>query len=141
MSLLSKVNKFCSYFYMVPWCVPAWGWRELACTVQCLLTQRIVDGEYPIKFAEAVKEHLGMSYARTVNRGRTALELALRALEVENTDVVLPSYICRAVLDAVVEAKAHPVFADVGCDLNVTAETIQAAITPNTKCVIVPHLF
>jgi dTDP-4-amino-4,6-dideoxygalactose transaminase len=33
------------------------------------------------------------------------------------------------------------VFADIGEDLNITAETVEAALTKNTKAVIVPHLF
>jgi dTDP-4-amino-4,6-dideoxygalactose transaminase len=77
-----------------------------------------------------------------VNRGRTAIEFALRAIGLgESDDVVLPSYVCRTVLDAILRAGARPVFADVGPDLHVTPESVKAAITVQTKCVIVPHLF
>ena len=89
-----------------------------------------------------MRSHLRVRYVLPVNRGRTGLELALRALDVgPGADVVLPSYVCRAVLDAVNRIEAHPVFADIGPDLNVTVETVKAALTPQTKCVIVPHLF
>src|SRR3989449_5980546 len=43
--------------------------------------------------------------------------------------------------DAVRYAGLKPIFADVGPDLHVTSETVAAALTPKTKCVIVPHLF
>jgi aminotransferase len=56
-------------------------------------------------------------------------------------DVVLPAYVCGTLLDGVLAAGAHPVFMDVAPDLNPTAETTAAAITPRTRCVIVPHLF
>lgn len=85
---------------------------------------------------------MGVKYCLPVNRGRTAIELALRALQLERGDeVVLPSYVCQSVLDAVIAAGSEPVFADVGADLNVTPETVQRALTAKTKCVIVPHLF
>ena len=88
------------------------------------------------------KDYLGMRYAIPVNRGRAAIEIALRAMNVgENADVVIPSYVCHEVLVAVKRAGARPVFADVGPGLHVTPETIKAAITENTKCIIVPHLF
>jgi len=141
MSVRSQARKLCSKFYAVPWCVPPWGWAEFACTAHCLLTHRIADGPHPIQLAEAVGRYLGMSYALPVNRGRTAIELSLRALQVENADIVLPSYLCHSVLDAVIRAGARPVFADMGSDLNVTAETVKAALTANTMCVIVAHLF
>jgi dTDP-4-amino-4,6-dideoxygalactose transaminase len=91
---------------------------------------------------DQVKSHLKVSYVLPVNRGRTAIELALRALDVGRGDeVVMPSYVCRAVLEAVTQNEARPVFADIGPDLNVSVDTIKAALTPQTRCVIVPHLF
>jgi dTDP-4-amino-4,6-dideoxygalactose transaminase len=89
-----------------------------------------------------LRDLLGVRYALPVNRGRTAIELALRALGVgAGDDVVIPSYLCRTVLDPILSVGARAAFADVGSDLNVTVETVRAAITPMTKCVIVPHLF
>jgi dTDP-4-amino-4,6-dideoxygalactose transaminase len=41
----------------------------------------------------------------------------------------------------VLSTGATPVFADIDETLNVTASTIDAALTPRTKCVIVAHLF
>jgi dTDP-4-amino-4,6-dideoxygalactose transaminase len=83
-----------------------------------------------------------MKYAIPVNRGRVGIEIALRAMQLnENDEVIIPSYICHTVLDAVLKAGTRPVFADVGPDLHLTPETVKKAITPKTKCVIVPHLF
>jgi dTDP-4-amino-4,6-dideoxygalactose transaminase len=139
---LRKMRNWTRYFYRVPWCVPAWGAREFFLTIKCLMTLRIVRGSYPERAAAAVKDYLGVRYALPVNRGRTAIELALRALRLGADDeVVLPSYVCQSVLDAVLQAGARPVFADVGRDLNVTAQTVRDALTPQTKCVIVAHLF
>jgi dTDP-4-amino-4,6-dideoxygalactose transaminase len=141
-SLWSKVHTLASSFYQVPWCVPPWGWTEFRTCLHAILKGRLVQGPDCRRFTDQVRSHLRVSYVLPVNRGGTGLELALRALDIgPGVDVVLPSYVCRAVLDAVNRIEAHPVFADVGPDLNVTVETIRAALTPQTKCVIVPHLF
>jgi dTDP-4-amino-4,6-dideoxygalactose transaminase len=45
------------------------------------------------------------------------------------------------VVPPVLAIGAVPVLADIGAELNVTAETVDAALTKKTKAVIVPHLF
>jgi dTDP-4-amino-4,6-dideoxygalactose transaminase len=130
------------YFYRVPWCVPAWGRREFLHTARSILTGRTARGPQVREAAESIREYLGVAHALPVNRGRTGIELGLRAMGLgAGDDVVLPSYVCRSVLDAVLSAGCAPVFADVGPDLNVTVESVEGAITARTKCVIVPHLF
>jgi dTDP-4-amino-4,6-dideoxygalactose transaminase len=122
--------------------VPAWGWNELRLTAKAFLTGTVVSGPYPDRFGAAVREYLGMRFAIPVNRGRTAIELGLRAMGIgRGDDVVMPSFVCRSVIDAVLSAGATPVFADIDDTLNVTPSTIEAALTPQTKCAIVAHLF
>jgi dTDP-4-amino-4,6-dideoxygalactose transaminase len=141
-SLFSKLRNWRRYFYPVPWCVPQWGREEFVVTCLAILTGRVVAGPSPAKLASAVEDYLGVRFSRPVNRGRTAIEVALRALQLQAGDeVILPSYVCESVLDAVLAAGVDPVFADLGPDLNVTADTIKAALTANTRCVIVAHLF
>lgn len=140
--LSAKLAKASQYVYQLPWCVPPWGYREFRTTVFSCLTSKIVKGPSPALFAKRIKDFLGMNYAIPVNRGRTAIEVALRAMGIEkNSEVIFPSYVCHAVLEAVNAVGAKPRFADIGPDLHVTAQTIAEAITEKTKCVIVPHLF
>jgi perosamine synthetase len=141
-SFLTKVKRLLSSFYSTPWCVPSWGWNEFFVTVSCFLNGHVTEGSYSQQFADAIRDYTGLRYAIPVNRGRTAIEIALRAMGIdENTEVVLPSYICHEVPVAVLKAGGQPVFADVGTDLSVSAETVRTALTKRTKCVIVPHLF
>lgn len=142
-SLSRKLHTWLSYLhYQVPWCVPQWGLGELASTVRCIVTGRVAQGPEPIRFAEALRASLDVPYAVPISQGRAAIAVALRALGLGSDDeVVLPSYVCASVLDAVRYAGLKPIFADVGPDLHVTGETVAAALTPRTKCVIVPHLF
>jgi dTDP-4-amino-4,6-dideoxygalactose transaminase len=141
--LRAKAKGFLDYSYVVPWCVPAWGWNEFRVTVQCILTGAISRGLYPARLVSEIKNDLGVRHALALGRGRVAIEVALRAMGISRGDeVVVPSYVCRSAVDPILRVGARPVFADViGRDLHVTAETIKAVLTPRTKCVIVPHLF
>ena len=140
--MISKIRGFFRCSYSIPWCVPQWGWKELIATVKAFLTGTIVDGPSGERFAEAVRDYLGMKFALPVNRGRTAIEMGLRAMGIgAGDDVLIPAFVCRSVIDAVLSAGARPVFADIDETLNVTATSIDAALTPRTKCVIVAHLF
>lgn len=142
MPAFRRLRNFFSYFYRVPWCVPAWGWAEFRATIGCVLNGTILRGAAVERFTQAVRERLGMPYALPFNRGRVAIEVALRAMGIGVGDeVVMPSYVCRTVAEATVHAGAWPVFADVGSDLHVTPETVRAVLTERTKCVIVAHLF
>ena len=140
--VISNARRWVRHVYQVPWCVPQWGWAEAFATARHLATGRASDGADAQRFGAAIKQYLGLPHVLLVNRGRTAIELALTALELKpGAEVVLPSYVCRSVLEAVRRAGATPAFADVGPELHVRWETVLAAVTPRTRAVIVPHLF
>ncbi|KPH95207.1 aminotransferase [Pseudoalteromonas porphyrae] len=82
------------------------------------------------------------SYAIALGNGTLALDIALKVLGIGVGDEVITTprtFLASA--SSIVTAGAAPVFADV--DLNsqaITAESIKAVLTPNTKAVIVVHL-
>ncbi len=78
-----------------------------------------------------------------VANGTDALELVLAGLGVGPGDEVLvPANTFVATAEAVVTVGATPVFVDVDEDsLLITADVIEAAITPKTKAVMVVHLY
>lgn len=84
----------------------------------------------------------GGEHAIALANGTVALDLALKALDIGHGDevVVTPrSFI--ASVSPVVNAGAVPVFADVDrLSGNISAETIEAALSPLTKAVICVHL-
>jgi dTDP-4-amino-4,6-dideoxygalactose transaminase len=76
------------------------------------------------------------------NSGSLALEIALRACDLRPGDeVVIPTFCCTSVLAPILAVGAHPVLADVGEELNITSETLQPALTKNSRAIIVPRLF
>ena len=84
----------------------------------------------------------GCEYAIALGNGTLALDVALKVLGVgEGDEVITTPRTFLASASSIVTSGAAPVFADV--DLNsqaITAESIQAVLTPKTKAVIVVHL-
>lgn len=78
-----------------------------------------------------------------VSSGSAALYLALKALGIGPSDeVIIPTYTCSAVLNAVNLALAKAVLVDVSPDdFNPTAEMILQKITSKTKAIVITHTF
>ncbi len=117
-----------------------------------LLIERIADvvrdGRYILgpevqAFEREFASYLGVRHCIGVANGTDALAIALRALGVQPGDeVVMPSYTFYATAEAAADIGAVPVFCDVDPHtFCVTAETVEAALTPRTKAVIAVHLF
>jgi dTDP-4-amino-4,6-dideoxygalactose transaminase len=75
--------------------------------------------------------------------GTDALLLPLLALDLEPGDeVIVPAFTFFATAGTVHNAGGRPVFVDIDpVTFNITAEAIEAAITPRTRAIIVVHLF
>ena len=86
---------------------------------------------------------LGVEAAAVVASGTTALELALRALDVgAGHEVLIPSYVCDALHHAVSRCGAEPVLVDADPEtLSLSAKDAEARVTRRTRAVIVPHAF
>jgi len=131
-----------SSFPRVPLAVPCWNRETYQSIIQCLISGRVIDGPQLAILKAQIVEQLGVADALLCASGSLALEIALRACAVRSGDeVVLPAFCCTAVVPPILAVGATPVLADVGADLNVTIDTVQAALTQKTKAVIVPHLF
>jgi dTDP-4-amino-4,6-dideoxygalactose transaminase len=93
-------------------------------------------------FEREFAAYCGAAHGVALANGTLALELALRALGVGSGDDVLVtprSFFASA--GAIMLTGGRPVFADVDTDSqNVTVETLGAAITPETKAIVVVHL-
>jgi len=93
-------------------------------------------------FENVFGSYIGASNAIAVDRGRSALLLALKILDIKRGDEVLvQSHIFHVVVDAVLEVGAKPVLADSSMvDFNVSSHAIEREVTPRTKAIIITHL-
>lgn len=81
-------------------------------------------------------------YAVAVSNGTSALTSALRSLDVGYGDeVILPSYSYAAVLMAVEETGAKPVFADIDFSVTLNPKDVGKKINKKTKAIIPVHMF
>ncbi len=82
------------------------------------------------------------AYAIAVANGTLALDLILKAMGIGPGDeVIVTSRTFLASASCIVTAGATPVFADVDPETqNITAQTVQAVLTPQTKAIIAVHL-
>jgi perosamine synthetase len=99
--------------------------------------------EFEQKFSKVVEA----GYAKAVSSGTTALHLSLLALHVaKNDQVIIPSYVCQALYNAVSYTQATPILADINehpeeNGYNISTNSIEQLISPQTKAIIVPHMF
>jgi dTDP-4-amino-4,6-dideoxygalactose transaminase len=131
-----------SYPYRVPLSVPYWNGATYRAILRSLVSGSVIEGPDLGQLRSAVMERLGVEDAIICGSGSLALEIALRACGVrEGDEVVIPTFCCTSVVPPVLAVGAHPVLADVGEELNITAEKVEAVLTNKTEAIIVPHLF
>ncbi len=94
-------------------------------------------------FEQELAQYLGVRHAIGVGNGTDAITIGLRALGVGPDDeVVVPAFTFYASAEAVVNARARPVFCDVDPDTrNMTPDTVRAVLTPRTRAIVSVDLF
>jgi perosamine synthetase len=94
-------------------------------------------------FEQAMSSYVGSRFAVAVNSGTSALQLALQTLDLQaGAEVILPSFAFVAPLNVLLQENLTPVFVDIDArTLNLTPETVAAAITRQTKAIIAIHTF
>ena len=126
----------------IPHSRPTLGQAEADAAAEAVLSGHVAAGERTARFEQAVAEFAGRSDAAATSSGTAALYAALRALGVGPADeVIVPSFVCTALLHAVWTANAKPVVCDVGDGFNMSAEDTRAKLSERTAAIIVPHMF
>lgn len=125
-----------------PW--PSFTEEEAEAVKQTVLTNKVNywTGQECREFEKEFADWAGTKYAISLSNGTLALDVALKALGVcVGHDVVVTPRTFLASASTVVTAGANPIFADVDLNSqNITADSIEKVLTPNTKAVIVVHL-
>ena len=95
------------------------------------------------RFEEAFGKHLGRKYVHAVNSGTSANTTAYASLGLEVGDeIICPAVAPIFVSFPVVAIGCVPVFADVDPRTQIiSAEGIEACITPRTRAIVVVHLY
>ncbi len=122
-----------------PWITDADD-RAVAAIVR---SEQLATGATREAFEVAVARWLGVpNRGVAVGSGRAAVHLALLALGIgPGVEVIVPTYVCTSLLDAIRAAGATAVPCDVGPSWIVTPECVAPHLTPRSRAIIVPHLY
>jgi sugar O-acyltransferase (sialic acid O-acetyltransferase NeuD family) len=128
--------------FFAPW--PSFAEDEIEAAMAVLRSGRVNywTGDEGRLFEREFAEYTGCRHAVAVANGTLALELALYALGIGPGDeVIVPSRTFIASASCVVARGAVPVIADVDRESqNLTADSVRAVVSPNTKAIIAVHL-
>jgi dTDP-4-amino-4,6-dideoxygalactose transaminase len=108
-----------------------------------LRSGQIAKGEQVARFEETLASLIGVKGGVATSSGTTALHLSLMVLEIgEGDEVVIPGFVCSALLNAVHLVRATPVLADINREtFNIDVQDVKRRLTKKTKAIIVPHMF
>jgi|tagenome__1003787_1003787.scaffolds.fasta_scaffold20982528_3 dTDP-4-amino-4,6-dideoxygalactose transaminase len=126
---------------MIPVARPSLSDADLAAVGEVFATRWLGLGKVTQEFEAALSERFSGRHVVATNTGTTAIELALRALDVGPGDeVIIPSLTFVATAQAVAATGARPVLCDIDrATLNVSATELEAARSPATKAVVPVH--
>ncbi len=116
---------------------PTYAQDEVNAVLNVLKSGRVNywTGDLGQKFEKQFATYFGVNYAVALANGSVALELALQVLNIgEGDEVIVTPRTFIATVSSICLKGATPIFADVDLNTqNVTAESIQACITPRTN--------
>jgi perosamine synthetase len=125
----------------VPLAKPEITDADIAAVVGVLRSSNLSQGPIMREFEQALATYLNVPEAVVVNSGTSALQLALHALEVSDGDeVIVPSFSFMAVTNAILSARAIPVFVDIDPQtLNMDPGRLEAIVNEKTRAIIIVH--
>jgi len=126
----------------IPHSRPTLGPEEEAAVRRVLSSGQLAADREVRGFEEEVAQFLGLPGGVATSSGTAALHVALAGLGVgPGHEVLVPAYVCTAVLHAVRATGARPVPVDVCPDGNLDPQAARARMTPRTRAVVVAHAF
>lgn len=136
-----RIRYFYRTWYRTPYLVPNWNIADICVALKrLLLPLRSSAQSSNDELKKILKEKLGCEHVVLTSSGRTAIELALRNLNLPSGEVILPTFVCGTVAQAVIDAGHIPVLADVNDDLTLSCESVERRLTQKTIAVIIAHL-
>lgn len=100
------------------------------------------QGQLVGRFEQQVKQFLDVKNFQFVSNGTMALQLALRALDITEGEVITTPFSYVATTSAILWERCTPIFVDIDeSTLCIDVSKIEAAITKDTKAIVAVHVF
>ncbi|MFD0404383.1 aminotransferase class I/II-fold pyridoxal phosphate-dependent enzyme [Kitasatospora sp. NPDC127116] len=91
---------------------------------------------------DALQDYFGVRHAVTFSSGTAALHATYDAARIKAGDeVIVPAWTFHATASPLFHLRAVPVLVETGADGNIDPTTIEDAITPRTRAIMVTHLW
>lgn len=128
---------------MIPHSRPTLDKADQDAVLRVLSSGLLSGGNEVAEFERAIASYLGVKAAVAVSSGTAALQVLLIALkDGKRSTVILPSYTCVTLLDAVYGAGLTPVIIDVDRSTrNISLRNAAAMIGSDTLAIVIPHTF
>ena len=107
---------------------------------EILKSGQLTLGKYTREFEEKFAKYVGTKYAVAVNSGTSALEIPLRALEIQGSSVIVPTNTFFATPASVIHAGGKVIFADITENLCLDPNSVRQKIQKDTKAIIIVHI-
>lgn len=128
---------------ILPHSRPTVGGSEARAAERVVRTGFISQGPRVREFEKALAAYIGVKDVVVTNSGTAAIHLCLLSMGIgRGHEVLMPSYVCTAPLNAVYQAGASPVLCDIDTDsFNISIENLENKKTAKSRAMIVPHMF
>ena len=105
---------------------------------------RCLTNEGPLlkELEQKLCNYMGVSYINLVTNGTTALELAIKALDITDGEIITTPFSFVATTTSIIWENCSPVFVDIDeKTLCIDVDKIENAITDKTKAILAVHVF
>jgi perosamine synthetase len=129
---------------MIPVNTPLLSGNELKYVSECIATGWISsEGSFVTRFETDFSQYVNRKHGIAVANGSAALDIAVKALGLGKGDeVIMPTFTIISPAQSIVTAGALPVLVDSDpITWNMDVSQIEAKITPNTKAILVVHIY
>jgi dTDP-4-amino-4,6-dideoxygalactose transaminase len=111
--------------------------------LEVIRSAAFINGPAVKSFQANLEQYLGAKHVIPCANGTDALQIAFMALGLQPGDeVIVPAFTYVATAEVIALLRLKPIMVDVDPDtFNITADIIEAAVTPNTKAVVPVNLF
>ncbi len=100
------------------------------------------EGPLVKELEQKLAEYLGVKNFQYVTNGTIALQLALKALGIEDGEIITTPFSYVATTSSILWERCKPVFVDIEPDnFTIDVTKIEAAITPKTRAIMPVHVF
>lgn len=128
---------------MIPITAVSFGPEEEQRVLEVIRSGIIAQGPVVAEFEQRFAEIAGTKHAIAVNNGTTSLIASIQVLDLQPGDEVITSpFTFVATLNAILEAGATAVFADIReDDFNIDPDQVRSLVTDRTRAIMPVHLY